>query len=288
MDRIDGRTRVLALIGSPVGHSFSPAMYNLSFEKLGQNFVYVAYDVKEDEVGRALDAFRLFNYRGGNVTMPCKTAAARCVDRLSPAAELIGAVNTIVNDGGVLTGHNTDGEGFVNNLKSHGVSVKGKRIVIAGSGGAAVSIAAQCALDGAGSLVMLKRVNNSFARAVENAKRISSASGVRFDVCDADDAPLVAQVMESADIFANGTPLGMRPAYESESPIRDAAMLHEGLVVADVVYNPAETRLLKEAGERGCVCVGGKGMLLWQGVAAFKLFTGLDMPVDEVRERFFN
>ena len=147
--RISGHTGLLALIGSPVGHSGSPAMYNYSFERLGLDYVYVAFDIKVEEVADAIAAMRTFKMRGCNVTMPCKTEVVRYMDELSPAAQIIGAVNTIVNDNGRLTGHITDGEGFVHNLKDHGIDIKGKKITVAGGGGAATAIQVQCALDGA-------------------------------------------------------------------------------------------------------------------------------------------
>ena len=133
--RISGHTGLLALIGSPVGHSGSPAMYNYSFERLGLDYVYVAFDIKVEEVADAIAAMRTFKMRGCNVTMPCKTEVVRYMDELSPAAQIIGAVNTIVNDNGRLTGHITDGEGFVHNLKDHGIDIKGKKITVAGGGG---------------------------------------------------------------------------------------------------------------------------------------------------------
>lgn len=132
--RITGHTGLLALIGSPVGHSGSPAMYNYSFERLGLDYAYVALDIKENEVKAAIDAMRLFHMRGCNVTMPDKVEAAKYMDELSPAAQIIGAVNTIVNDDGKLTGYITDGEGFVNNLKDHGIDIRGKKITVAGGG----------------------------------------------------------------------------------------------------------------------------------------------------------
>ena len=135
--RISGHTGLLALIGSPVGHSGSPAMYNYSFEKLGLDYAYVAFDIKEDKVKDAIAAMKTFNMRGCNVTMPDKVEAAKYMDELSPAAQIIGAINTIVNDNGKLTGHITDGEGFVHNLKDHGIDIKGKKITVAGGGGAA-------------------------------------------------------------------------------------------------------------------------------------------------------
>ena len=148
-DRISGHTRLLALLGSPVGHSGSPAMYNYSFEKLGLDYVYVAFDVKEDQVPDALKAMRTFNMRGCNVTMPDKIAACKGMDELSPAARIVGAVNTIVNENGKLVGYMTDGEGFNNNLREHGVEVKDQKVTIVGGGGAATAIQVQLALDGA-------------------------------------------------------------------------------------------------------------------------------------------
>lgn len=285
--RISGHTRTLALIGSPIGHSGSPAMYNYSFEKLGLDYVYVAYDVKEDGVKSALDAMRLFNMRGMNVTMPDKVEAARHMDELSPAAQIIGAVNTIVNEDGKLIGHMTDGEGFVNNLKDHGVSIVDKKLVVAGGGGAATAIQVQCALDGAREITILNKKDAFFSRTEETAKKIKAAvPGCEVNVYDIDDDARMAEEIKSADIFVNATIVGMKP-MENESVIKDISLLRSDLVIADIVYNPEETRLLKEAKAAGCTCVGGKGMLVWQGASAFKLYTGMDMPVDGVKELLY-
>ena len=285
--KISGHTGLLALIGSPVGHSGSPAMYNYSFEKLGLDYAYVAFDVKEQDVKAALDAMRLFHMRGMNVTMPDKVEAARHVDELSPAAQIIGAVNTIVNEDGKLVGHITDGEGFVNNLKDHGVDIKGKKITVAGGGGAATAIQVQCALDGAREIVIFNKKDAFFERTLQTAEKIRAAVPTCIvNVYDIDDVEkMTAEILES-DIFANATIVGMKP-MDDQSVVKDLSALRPGLVVADIVYNPEETLLLKQAKEAGCTCVGGKGMLLWQGVSAFKLFTGEDMPVEEVKERFY-
>ncbi len=286
-NRIAGHTKVLALIGSPVGHSGSPAMYNYSFAKLGLDYVYVAFEVKREETADAIAAMRVLKLRGCNVTMPCKQEAAKYVDTLSPAARLIGAVNTIVNDHGILAGHITDGEGFVENLKDHGVTVKGKKVTVAGGGGAATAIQVQCALEGARELSILKRKNESFAHTLELAGKIrAEAPGCKVCVYDIADAGTVREEIHSSDIFVNGTSVGMKP-MEKESIVTDRPAFYPGLVVADVVYNPPWTRLLAEAKEAGCVCIDGRGMLLWQGVAAFRLYTGQEMPVREVKERFF-
>lgn len=286
--RISGHTGLLALIGSPVGHSGSPAMYNYSFEKLGLDYAYVAFDIKIEEVAEAIAAMKTFKMRGFNVTMPCKIEAAKYMDALSPAAQIIGAVNTIVNEDGVLTGHITDGEGFVNNLRDHGVDVKGKKITIIGGGGAATAIQVQCAIDGARELSIFKRNDASLARTLEIVEKIrANVPDCVVNVFDtADVAKMTAEILDS-DILVNGTIVGMKP-MDDESPVKDLKALYKDLVVCDIVYNPIETKLLREAKEAGCKCVGGKGMLLWQGVSAFKLFTGMDMPVEEVKALYFS
>ena len=285
--RISGHTRLLALIGSPVGHSGSPAMYNYSFEKLGLDYAYVAFDVKEDGVKQALDAMRLFNMRGMNVTMPDKVEAARHMDELSPAAQIIGAVNTIVNEDGKLIGHMTDGEGFVNNLKDHGVSVVGKKMVIAGGGGAATAIQVQCALDGAKEITIFNKKDAFFERTLATAEKIRAAvPACVVNVYDIDDEERFKVEMETADIFVNATIVGMKPMDE-QSIIKDLSLLRPDLVVADIVYNPEETKLLKDAKAAGCTCVGGKGMLVWQGASAFQLYTGEEMPVEGVKELLY-
>jgi shikimate dehydrogenase len=278
----------MALIGSPVGHSGSPAMYNYSFQRLGLDYAYVALDIKENEVKDAIAAMRLFHMKGGNVTMPDKTEAAKYMDELSPAAQIIGAINTIVNEDGRLTGHITDGEGFVNNLKDHGIDVKGKKITVAGGGGAATAIQVQCALDGAAEITIFNKKDAFFERTLATAEKIRKAvPGIVVNVYDIDDAAKMTEEIGTSDIFANATIVGMKP-LDDQSVVKDLAAFRPGLVVCDAVYNPEETKMLREAKAAGCICVGGKGMLLWQGVSAFKLFTGEDMPVEEVKERFFS
>lgn len=286
--RITGHTGLLALIGSPVGHSGSPAMYNYSFEKLGLDYAYVAFDIKENQVKDYISAMRLLNMKGGNVTMPDKTEAAKYMDELSPAAQIIGAINTIVNEDGKLVGHITDGEGFVNNLKDHGIDIKGKKISVAGGGGAATAIQVQCALDGAREITIFNKKDAFFERTLATAEKIRHAvPGIVVNVYDIDDIAKMTEEIKDSDIFANATIVGMKP-LDDQSVVKDLSAFRPGLVVADAVYNPIETKMLREAKAAGCTCVGGKGMLLWQGVSAFKLFTGKDMPVEEVKEKFFS
>lgn len=287
-NKISGHTGLLGLIGSPVGHSGSPAMYNYSFEKLGLDYVYTAFDIKVEEVKDAIAAMRTFKMRGMNVTMPCKTEVVKYMDDLSPAAKIIGAVNTIVNDDGKLTGYITDGEGFVNNLKDNGVDIKGKKITVAGGGGAATAIQVQCALDGVREISIFNIKDDFFERTIDTAKKIKEeVPGIVVNVYDIADTAKMTEEIKSSDIFVNATIVGMKP-MDDQSVVKDLDAFTKDLVVVDVVYNPEETKLLKDAKAKGCKCIGGKGMLLWQGVAAFKLYTGQDMPVDDVKKLFFD
>ena len=281
--RIKGTTGLLALIGSPVGHSGSPAMYNFSFQYHNLDYAYMAFDIKEDEVPAALDAMRLFKMRGCNVTMPCKNKAAQCVDELSPAARIVGAVNTIVNENGKLVGHITDGTGFVRNLKEHGVDVKGKKMVVLGAGGAATALQVQCALDGAARISIFNPNDVFLDRAKSTAEKLKKeVPECKVNVYCIEDQDKLREEIANTDILVNGTLAGMKP--HDDISLVDKSMFHKNLVVADVVYNPEETRMLREAKEGGCKTVGGKGMLLWQGAAAYKLYTGLEMPTEEYQK----
>ena len=282
--RIKGTTGLMALIGSPVGHSGSPAMYNFSFQYHHLDYAYMAFDMKEDQVPAALDAVRLLKMRGCNVTMPCKNKAAECVDELSPAARIIGAVNTIVNEDGKLIGHITDGIGFVRNLKEHGVDVKGKNMVVLGAGGAATALQVQSALDGAASIAIFNMKDSFFERAQSTAEKLKKeVPDCKVSVYCLDEQEKLREEIAEADILVNATLMGMKP-YDDISLI-DPSMFRPELIVADVVYNPEETKMVREAKEAGCkLAIGGKGMLLWQGAAAYKLYTGLEMPTAEYQE----
>ncbi len=288
--RINGHTRLYALIGSPVGHSGSPAMYNYSFAKLGIDAAYLAFDIPLEKTKDAIEAFRTLNAGGFNITMPNKTATAQLVDRLSPAAELVGACNTVVvEEDGSMTGHITDGTGFIRNLKEHGVEVKGQKLVLLGTGGAATAIAVQAALDGASEIAIFNRKDEFYANGEKTVEKIRKAvpSIAKVSIEDLDQTELLGQVIAESDILVNATRAGMSP-LENVLPV-PAEFLRKDLAVADVVYNPRETLLLKKAKEAGCrAAVGGIGMLLWQGAAAFELYTGQEMPVQEVMERFFS
>ncbi|SEU13090.1 shikimate dehydrogenase [Lacrimispora sphenoides] len=286
--RISGKTGLLGLIGSPVGHSGSPAMYNYCFEKLGLDYAYLAFDIKVEEVEKAIEAIKTFRMRGCNVTMPCKNEAVKYMDELSPAARIIGAVNTIVNEDGRLTGHITDGQGFVDNLRDHGVEIAGKKIIVCGGGGAAAAIQVQCALEGAREISVFNIKDAFFERTLQTAEKIRQEKPeCVVNVYDIADNEKMREEIASSDILANATIVGMKP-MDQESVVKDVTMFRPGLVVVDAVYNPKETKMLREAKAAGCTCIDGQGMLVWQGAEAFKLYTGQEMPVQEVKELFFS
>lgn len=277
--RIQGTTGLYALFGSPVGHSGSPAMYNKAFAHYGLDYAYLAFDVKEDGMEQAFHSIRLLNIKGGNFTTPCKVAAAKWVDRLSPAAEMVCACNAFTNDDGVITGYVTDGIGFVENLKKHGVCVKDQKIVIFGAGGAATSIQVQLALDGAKEIHIFNPKDQFFERAEQLKERImQTCPDCMVTVNDVADQAVLADRIAHCGIVINGTIMGMKP-FEDVSLV-DPSYFRSDLIVADTVYNPEKTKLILEAEQAGCKAIGGKGMLLEQGAANFKLFTGKEMPLE--------
>ena len=286
---IDGHTKMYCLIGSPVGHSGSPAMYNYSFDRLGINGAYLAYDVPLEKTGEAVAALKLLGCGGFNITMPCKTEVTKYLDRLSPACELIGASNCVVVEAdGTLTGHNTDGLGFVANLRVHGVDVKGKKMVILGAGGAGTAVTMQSAVDGASEIHIFNRKGYTFYPNAElTVKKITEKiPGCKASVTDLADKEALAEAVKNCDILVNATKVGMAP-LDKETLI-DPALFRADLVVADTVYNPKETRMILEAKAAGVkAAIGGIGMLLRQGVEGFRLYTSQEMPADEVMDKFF-
>lgn len=285
--RISGKTRLLGVFGTPIKHSKSPILYNFCFDYYGLDCTYLAFECDESQVKDSLTAMRRLNMRGANVTMPCKEEVARNMNKLSPAAKFIGAVNTIVNDNGVLTGHITDGMGVVLDLKDHGKTVVDKDIVILGAGGAAKAIMVQCALDGAKSVTVFNRGGEGLAKAREIGENMMS-DGIpcQMKYYSLGEVELMHDKIRNADVLINATSVGMRPMHEGESLVTDMSVFHDDLVVYDVVYNPQVTKLMSDALKNGCKkenVIGGEGMLLWQGAGAFKLYSGLEMPAEELK-----
>ncbi len=283
---ITGHTRLTGLIGSPVAHSISPMMHNESFSMLGLDYVYLCFDIKENEMEDAVKALRLMNVKGFNCTMPAKIRMFELADELSPAAKMIQAVNTVINEDGKFIGHNTDGVGYMQSVKEAGYDIIGKKMTLLGAGGASTAVACQAALDGVSELAIFNRRGRSWNRGQELVDRINSMTNCKAALYDLEDlTELKKQVSDSA-ILTNGTSVGMAP-NDNATPVPDFSVFHEGLIVSDVIYNPRQTLLLKQAAEYGCHTFNGLYMLLYQGAEAFRLWTGENMPVDHIKAKFF-
>lgn len=284
--RITGKTKLIGLLGTPISHSLSPTMHNEAFTRLGLDYVYLAFEVGNQSLPDVLKGLRAMNVRGFNVTMPNKTLVCKYLDKLSPAAELAGSVNTVVNDGGILTGHITDGIGYMRGLKEANIDIIGKKMTIAGAGGAATAICIQAALDGVSEISIFNKKDEFFDRAEKTAIDITSKTNCKVKIYDIDDLDKLREEISSSSIFTNATSVGMKP-LEGESVIPDPTMLHSDLVVSDIIYIPKKTRLLEMAEEQGCRTINGLAMMLWQGAKAFEIWTGEEMPVDEIKKLLF-
>lgn len=282
-ERISGHTELIGLTAYPIRHSKSPTMHNEAFKKLGLDYAYLAFEVDASGLKDAVCGLKALRCRGWNVSMPNKTIIHEYLDHLSPAAQLCGAVNTVVNDNGVLTGHITDGVGFMTSLKEQGIDVIGKKMTIVGAGGAATAIEIQAALDGVKEISIFNRKDEFFARATQTVKDINEKTSCKANLFDLADGEALKKEMDDSYIFVNATGVGMKP-MEGEMVLPDASYLRKDLVVADVVYMPEKTKLLEEADKMGCKWINGIGMMLYQGAAAFEMWTGQAMPVDHVKE----
>lgn len=288
MERIiDGHTGLMGLLGSPVEHSISPMMHNMALEKLELNYVYLGFDVDEQGLETAVAGLKKIGIRGFNLTMPDKNKMAELVDELSPAAKLIGAVNTVVNKDGQLIGHNTDGVGFMRSVKEAGYDIIGGEMTLMGAGGAATAICVQAALDGVKKLNLFARPSSRFhERTVQLVENIGQTTACEITLFDQADTETLRRCLRESQILVNATSVGMAPNVEG-SIIEDTTMFHPGLIVSDIIYNPKETRLLREAKKAGCHTFNGMYMLLYQGAEAFKLWTGMEMPIELLKEKLF-
>ncbi|MFC2122624.1 shikimate dehydrogenase [Bacteroidota bacterium] len=276
---LTGKTKLCGLIGDPVEHTMSPAMHNAAFAKMGLDFVYVPFRVKPEDLTQAVAGMKALNIRGLNVTIPHKVAIISLLDELDSLAEKIGAVNTVVNDSGILQGFNTDAIGFLEALTQRGVEPKGKRVVVLGAGGAGRAASFVLAERGAHLLILNRRQELGWAE--ELAGQLTQAFGQEVRAMELTDGNL-AQALEGAYILVNATSVGMTPNTD-ETPV-SADMLRPSLVVFDVVYNPVKTKLMRQAEQIGAQTISGLEMLVWQGALAFELWTGAKPPVELMRK----
>ena len=262
-----GSTRVAGVIGDPIRHSLSPIIHNAAFAALDMDWVFLAFPVPEGEVAGALAGCRSLGIEGLSVTMPHKTAVAGLVDRLSPTASALGAVNTVVRaEGGLLIGESTDGAGFLDALRlDQGIDPAGMRVVVVGAGGAARAVVLALAEARASEVVVVNRTGEAAERAATLAGRLGRVGG--------------PEEAGSADLVVNATPVGMAGPGEDAMPVAPD-LLRPGQIVVDLVYNPRETPLLRAAASAGATAVGGLGMLVHQAAHAFRLWTNCEAPLE--------
>ncbi len=282
-ERITGHTELLTLMAYPIRHSQSPAMHNEAAAYLGLDYAYLCFDVDQSNLKEAISAMRALKVRGGNLSMPNKIAVIPYLDKLSEQAQMCGAVNTIVNDDGVLTGHITDGIGYMRSLKDNGIDVIGKKITVVGCGGAGKAMMVQAALDGVAELSVFNRRDEFHQRGIDTVEMLNEKTNCKAHFYDLEDLDRLKAEIADSVLLANATSLGMKP-QEGRTYIPDASFFRPELIVTDAIYSPEETELLRMAREAGCRTMNGRGMMLFQGAASFKLWTGQDMPIEHMKK----
>ncbi|MDW5299704.1 MAG: shikimate dehydrogenase [Sedimentibacter sp.] len=273
--KINTETKLIGLIGYPLGHSFSPLMQNAAFERYLLNKIYIPIEVSPENLETVVKGISKMNFDGFNVTIPYKIDIIKYLDEIDEYAKCIGAVNTVSIKNGVLKGYNTDGIGFLKSYKQNtGTKIEGKKVFVLGSGGASRAVSMTLALDKADKIYICNRT-------YEKALALSNDINEKVGECSV-AVPFFHEDMKTAiddsDILINTTNVGMFPNIDF-SPI-DKDLLNEKLTVCDVVYNPKKTKLLQEAEEIGCETVFGLSMLLYQGAEAFEIWTEKKAPVD--------
>lgn len=289
-------TKLGAIIGTDIGHSKSPAMMNAAYEKLGLDAYYYPMNIKEEDFGDVIRGISKMNYMGLTITIPYKLEVMKYLDEIDRTAEIIGAVNTIKITEGKMKGFNTDGEGFVRGLEADkGVNVAESTFVVVGAGGVSRAImtvlaSRKAAADDAGREPGIPTCEKKIYLANRTMKRAEElCDKLNKLVCDCCvPVPLdetLAQYIDKADVLVNATNVGM-PPQQDMTPV-DTAMLHSGMLVADVIYNPRKTKLLEAAEAMGCDIVNGQSLLLHQGKMAFNIWTGLEAPGDDMFKAVF-
>ena len=278
---LSGKTQIYGVIGDPIEHSLSPAIHNASFKALKLDCVYLAFHVKPSEVKSAINGMRSLGIRGLNVTMPHKNAVVPCLDEVDETAKFLDSVNTIFNDKGKLRGFSTDGTGAHRALEENGAKIRGKRLVLLGGGGAAKAIAFTLTKE-VDELVILNRTptkTKALSKALNSifGKKVTSAGLTPQVICDN---------LRNADILINATSVGM--SSNSSASLVAPEWLKPELTVMDIVYNPLETKLAKDAKAAGARVVSGLEMLIYQGAASFEIWNGQLAPVKVMRQAALN
>ncbi len=291
MKEITGNTILTGLLGSPVRHSKSPLMHNKAFELLDLDYRYLCFEVGTDTLKTAVEGLRTLGVRGFNLTMPNKNLMCELCDKLDIGSEISGAVNTVVNDDGVLTGYTTDGVGFMRAAEDAGYILKGKKMVLLGAGGVASAILVQAALDGVSEIKIFSIRDQFYERAENIVDQLKNRTKCQVTLDDFSDESKLRTAIAEADILVNGTSVGMSPKVDAcvikDEMFKDSSVFRKELIVSDVIYEPAETKLLRLAKEAGCETFNGMYMLLYQGAQSFKIWTGQDMPTEPIKELYF-
>ena len=274
--KIDGYTRLAAVVANPIKHSISPFIHNSAFQATETNGVYLAWEVKATDLSETVANIRRYQMFGINLSMPYKEQVIPYLDQLSEEARLIGAVNTVVNQEGTLIGYNTDGKGFFKSLPSFTIS--GKKMTMLGAGGAAKAILAQAILDGASQISVFVR-SVSMEKTRPYLDKLQVQTGFKVHLYALEDASELQSRIAESDLLVNSTSVGMDG---KSSPVPESIVLPETLLVADIIYQPFETPFLKWARSQRNPAVNGLGMLLYQAAEAFQLWTGKEMPTEEI------
>lgn len=278
---IDGHTTLVGLIAHPAGHSKSPAMHNAAFDAAGLNARFLAFDVEPDQLPAAITAIRAFKMLGASVSMPFKQAVIPYLDRLDQTAQLVGAVNTIVNHDGELIGYTTDGLGFVDSLTANDVDLTGQTMTLAGIGGAGTPIAIQAALSGLTTLNVFNIDDPSVANARHIVQVINEQTACHATFYPLEDQEQFRTSIAASAIYTDATGLGMGRLID-QSLVTDPTWFHPDMTVFDTVYAPATTKLMRVANQAHVThVINGQGMLHGQGAAAFQLWTGVPMPASQ-------
>jgi len=279
--KISGKTRVCGIIGDPIEHTLSPAMHNAAFEELNLDFVYVAFRIRREELRDALIGARSLDVHGLNVTMPHKNAVMKYLDEIDSTARSIGAVNTILNDKGRLIGYNTDGIGALKALKENGITPNGKKLLLLGAGGAGKAIAFHAAQE-VEELLILNRT-------LQKAKKLAEVLGKEFNKKingNALSTQIIKEELRDADILVNATSVGMHPNIDQS--LVPKSSLRPDLCVMDIVYDPIETKLAKDAKAVRAKVISGIEMLVYQGAASFEIWTKHKAPVKVMKQAVLN
>lgn len=279
---INGKTKVVGIIGNPIEHTLSPAMHNAAFSHLNLNWCYLPFLVEKSQVARAVQAVRGLNMVGLNVTMPFKQDVIEFLDEVAGEAKIVEAVNTISRQNNVLRGYNTDGKGFILSLKED-AQMKGqaKKVFILGCGGAARSIAYALAQEGAQAITILNRTK-------EKAEQFGAVLKGNFSSLQVEVKSFIDRfdfLLKDADIVVNATPMGKADLAGMPDLV---GKLTDRQLVCDLTSSPAVTTFLEEARKRGCQVLGGRSMLVFQGALSFKIWTGQDAPVEVMKKAIEN